>query len=124
MLGSARASGFQRPLIIVVAAVALIALFVVLRPTSGGPQDRSFDLAVSADGMTPRELKVIEGDRITLRISARHEVRFHLHGYDLKAEVRPGSPATLEFRADRTGRFEIEDETTEKELGALIVEPR
>lgn len=120
----ARASMLRRPLIVVVAALALIALFVALRPAIGGPQERSFDLAIARDGMAPREIRVLEGDGVTLRISADRDVRFHLHGYDLKVDVRPGGPATLAFRADRTGRFEIEDETTEAELGVLIVEPR
>lgn len=114
----------QRPLMVVVAALALLALFVFLRPSLGGPQERSFDLVVARDGMAPREIRVLEGDGVTFQISGDRDVRFHLHGYDLKVDVRPGAPASLAFRADRTGRFEIEDETTEAQLGVIIVEPR
>lgn len=110
--------------LIVLAALTLAALFAVLRPTASGPQDRSFEITVPADAMTPRDVTVSEGDRVTLRISADREIGFHLHGYDLKAAVRPGVPAVLEFRADLTGRFEIEDEETERPLGTLVVEPR
>lgn len=113
-----------RLLIVVVAVIALAALFLVLRPTVGGPQDRSFDVTVSSAGMSPDTLQIREGDSVTIRIVADAEVRFHLHGYDLKTDVRPGAPATLAFRADKSGKFEIEDEGTERGLGTLVVEPR
>lgn len=113
-----------RLIIVAAALAALVVLFVALRPTFGGPQDRTFDVSITETGMTPREIEVVEGDRVTLRLSADRQTAFHLHGYDLKADIRPDAPATLEFRADQTGRFEIEDETTEEELGVLIVEPR
>jgi heme/copper-type cytochrome/quinol oxidase subunit 2 len=114
----------SRPLIVVVAVVALAALFLVLRPAVGGPRDRSFDITVSSAGMSPGTLQVREGDSVTIRIAADADVRFHLHGYDLKTDVRPGAPAALAFRADKTGKFEIEDEGTERPLGTLVVEPR
>lgn len=113
-----------RLLVVATGVVALAVLFVILRPGSSGPQDRSFDVRVSAGAMTPAEILVGAGDNVTLRISSDRGIRFHLHGYDLVADVRPGTGATLQFRADLTGRFEIEDEQGEEELGALIVEPR
>ena len=74
--------------------------------------------------MTPDELDVDEGARVNLRITSDVPLEFHLHGYDLEEEVEPGEPAALSFEADITGRFEIEEEQTQTELGTLIVEPR
>ena len=51
-------------------------------------------------------------------------MELHLHGYDVEQEVGPGQKANLRFRADLTGRFEIEDHESEKELGVLQVRPR
>jgi hypothetical protein len=32
----------------------------------------------------------------------------HVHGYDLRAELRPGEPVTVRFTADLTGVFQVE----------------
>jgi hypothetical protein len=42
----------------------------------------------------------------------------------VEREARPGKAAELEFDADLTGRFEIEDHESERELGVLQVRPR
>lgn len=112
------------PAAVLVGAVLLVALFVALRPAIGGPEERSFDVRVSRDGMEPREIVVNEGDTVNLRLSADHELSFHLHGYDLEADFGPGKSTSLRFVADRTGRFTVEDERTSEEIGALVVQPR
>jgi len=50
-------------------------------------------------------------------------MEIHLHGYDVEQEVEPGQKASLRFRADLTGRFELEDHESERELGVLQVRP-
>ena len=47
----------------------------------------------------------------------------HVHGYDLMADVAPGSPATIQFTADAPGRFEIELEDTGVQIAELEVRP-
>ena len=47
----------------------------------------------------------------------------HLHGYDLMADVAPGSPATIRFTADASGLFEIELEDRGLQIGELEVRP-
>jgi hypothetical protein len=42
----------------------------------------------------------------------------HLHGYDLFANVAPGQPARITFRADTAGVFEAELE----DLGIAVIE--
>ena len=107
-----------------IGVIALLALFVALRPAPpGGPEARGFEWAITRDGAV-REFTVREGDTLTLRMSADRKVSLHIHGYDLKRELVPGETAVLSFAATLSGRFEIEDELTEKELGVLVVEPR
>jgi hypothetical protein len=45
----------------------------------------------------------------------------HVHGYDLVADVAPGSPAELTFLADIPGVFEVELESSHVELLRLEV---
>jgi hypothetical protein len=47
----------------------------------------------------------------------------HVHGYDLMADVAPGSPAVVNFTADLPGRFEIELENRGREIAQLNVQP-
>ncbi len=118
-------------------ALALGGLFLVLRPDppssgrsdadgAGGGESRTETFAVSIEGgdMSPGEISVSEGDRVTLRLTSEEPVELHLHGYDLEKEVEPGERATLSFEADLTGRFEFEDHDKERALGVLLVRPR
>ena len=109
-----------------VIVLVLGGLFFVLRPDtpSGGPQDRKFDLSIEDGEMSPAEISVHEGDNVTLRVSFDEPMELHLHGYDVEQEVGPGKKGRLHFEADLTGRFEIEDHESEKELGVLQVRPR
>jgi len=74
--------------------------------------------------MTPNEITVNEGDHVDLRMTSDEPLEFHLHGYDLERELEAGEPTELPFDATITGRFEIENEQTHEELGALLVQPR
>ena len=74
--------------------------------------------------MTPDEIIVGGGERVKLRITSDSPLEFHLHGYDLSKEIEPGEPAELTFDATITGRFEMENEQTQEQLGTLLVQPR
>ena len=112
-------------IVILVAILVLGGLFFLLRPDTpeGSPQDRSFDVSIEGGEMSPEEISVDKGDTVTLRVSSDKPVELHMHGYDVEQEVEPGEKAEIRFEADLTGRFEIEDHETEKELGVLQVRP-
>jgi Cupredoxin-like domain len=114
--------------LILIAVIVLIlgGLFFLLRPDtpSGAPRERTFNVSVEGGEMSPAEISVNEGDRVTLRVSSDKPMEFHMHGYDVEREVEPGKTAKLHFEADLTGRFEIEDHESETELGVLQVRPR
>jgi hypothetical protein len=134
----------RRALVLIpVLLLLLIALFFVLRPDSPAPEDAAdtseqsstpesaadgqqetmVDLAIREGVMTPAEITVEEDDEVVLRITSDEPLEFHLHGYDLEEEIEPDEPAELAFDATITGRFEIENEETQEELGVLLVQP-
>ncbi len=70
-----------------------------------------------------RRVTVEEGDNVVLAVVATVSDQVHLHGYDLMADVAPGSPATLVFTATVAGRFEVELEERGIKLADLEVRP-
>ena len=112
--------------IVLVVVLVLGGLFFVLRPDTPkrAPRDRTFEVSIEDGEMSPAEISVDEDDHVTLRVSSDKLMELHLHGYDVEREVEPGETAKLRFEADITGRFEIEDHESEKELGTLQVRPR
>ncbi len=117
--------------ILIVAVLVVLgvgALFLALRPETTGssdePHERDFYVSIADGEMDPRVISAVEGDSVTLSVSAEEPVEVHLHGYDIEEEVEPGEPARISFDADLTGRFEIEDHETEAVIGTLVVRPR
>jgi FtsP/CotA-like multicopper oxidase with cupredoxin domain len=68
-------------------------------------------------------VQVSQGDRVVITVEADVADEVHLHGYDLKADVAPGSPATIELTADVAGIFECELEDAGRVLFELEVTP-
>ena len=64
------------------------------------------------------EAEIEQGAQVVLTVRADVTDEVHLHGYDLTAEVAPGQPGRITFRADDVGVFEAELE----ELGIPIAE--
>jgi hypothetical protein len=78
--------------------------------------------AVVAGGAIERG-KVKQGREVVITATADVSDEVHLHGYDLSADVAPGSPARIEFTADRPGQFELELEDRGQLIGVLEVAP-
>lgn len=64
-----------------------------------------------------------EGERVVVTVGSDVSHHVHVHGYDLFADVRPGAPARISFRANLTGRFEIELEDRHEQIAQLTVVP-
>jgi heme/copper-type cytochrome/quinol oxidase subunit 2 len=113
-------------IVVLVVVLVLGGLFLLLRPDTqeGGPQDRTFDVSIKDGEMSPEEISVNQDDTVTLRVRTDEPTELHVHGYDVEQEVEPGREAEIGFEADLTGRFEMEDHESEKELGVLQVRPR
>ena len=126
-------AGIRNLVVVLVALFLLVVLFFLLRPESPTPessdggqtQEDMIDLAIrGGNAMTPDQLSVNEGDHVMLNITSDEPLEFHLHGYDLATDLEAGEPAVFSFDATNTGRFEIENEQTQEELGELLVQPR
>jgi len=87
---------------------------------------RAFDLTVRNGRPVPGPvvLKVTEGDEVTLRITSNRSDELHLHGYDLRAALKPGETVELHLTARLAGRFGIELHHANIEVGSLEVYPR
>jgi Tat protein translocase TatB subunit len=85
--------------------------------------EKTFDLEIQEGTMTPGEITVDEGDQVNLRMTSDRPIEFHLHGYNFSTEVEPGDPGELSFDATITGRFEIQDHSSDPHevLGELLV---
>ncbi len=73
------------------------------------------------DGVT--RIDATEGQRVVLTVRSQVADHVHVHGYDLFADVAPGQPARISFRADLPGRFEIELEDRHQQIAELRVRP-
>jgi len=96
--------------------------------TAGSPSVRAdvFDLTIKGGKLKsgPEVFQVHQGERVTLNIRSDSRDELHLHGYDLHAQLEPGETTSLQFTADRTGRFGMELHKAHSELGALEVYPQ
>ncbi len=61
------------------------------------------------------------GQRVRLQVDSDVADEVHVHGYDLKQDVAPSAPATVEFVADQPGLFEVELEEARLQLVQLEV---
>jgi hypothetical protein len=66
----------------------------------------------------PDRPTIRQGERVVLIVKADVSDEVHLHGYDVSADVAPGQPARIRFRADVAGVFEVELE----HAGLLLLE--
>lgn len=81
-------------------------------------------ITIGADGPSGVQRIVAEqGQRVILSVESQVSDHVHVHGYDLIADVAPGRPATIRFRADIPGRFEIELEDRHVQIAQLRVDP-
>jgi hypothetical protein len=126
---------------------ALVLLFVLVRP--GGDDNSTTTAATQGTNTTPPVAKptttapsaispvwridareksiarrsVDQGAQVSIFVVANTSDEVHVHGYDLKKNLAPGKPASITFRADVPGRFEIELESAGKQIAELTVRP-
>ncbi|MBA3348130.1 MAG: hypothetical protein H0T13_06180 [Actinobacteria bacterium] len=92
------------------------------------PPEPAFDTvrAVIAGGRPQGGVKrqtIEQGRDVVLVVRSDIADHVHLHGYDLMADVGPGTPARLRFTADVPGRFEVELEEAGIHIADLEVRP-
>jgi heme/copper-type cytochrome/quinol oxidase subunit 2 len=92
--------------------------------TEAASTARTVQIRVTGDQVetAERRVKVPLGSEVRLEVTADRADEVHLHGYDRKVDIEPGTPAVLEFQADTPGVFEVELEEAALKLVELQVE--
>jgi hypothetical protein len=81
-------------------------------------------IVIGADGPSGvQRITARRDQRVILTVQSEIADHVHVHGYDLFADVGPGRPARMRFRADLPGRFEIELEDRHVPIAQLRVDP-
>jgi hypothetical protein len=91
---------------------------------SGGGRPVTFNVTVTgAKTMNPSDLATHQNDTVTINITSDTDGEVHLHGYDISFDTKKGQVVSKTFKADKTGNFDIEWESTSMGLGRLVVSP-
>lgn len=134
-----------------VAVVILVVAFVALRPAAKDPEttaDTPTTTPTAADTSTPepgetetptpkptvdpgplltgsrvQKIRVDKGDTVRFRVRAPRDEEVHIHGYNIKKDVKGGQTARVSFKATIDGIFEIEFEDSATQIAELRVDP-
>lgn len=109
---------------IVVGAFVIGGSYLVTRGTGGG--GIAYEVNVSVTGgksMFPEHLRAKQNDTLTVNIKSDTDGEVHLHGYDIHFDTKAGQTVSHTFKADKTGTFEVEWESTSTHLGDFTVNP-
>jgi siroheme synthase len=96
-------------------------------PLSPGaaPPGRVIDLRIAArkaEGGV-RTVRVARGEPLVIRIRSDEKLAVHVHGYDVRADVKPGASASLALVARHTGRFPVTAHLDDAKPGRHGAEP-
>jgi uncharacterized protein YxeA len=107
---------------------AVVAVFVVVggvliyaNQSHGGANVTINVTVTGAKSMTPSQWTAQQNDMLTVNITSDTDGEVHLHGYDIHFECKAGQVVSHTFKADKTGSFDIEWESTSTPLGMLVV---
>ena len=90
-----------------VIAMSLFAMVAAAACGGGDPEELDIPVNIEAGEMSPETIKVQQGDMVTLQINADEGGEFHLHTYDIEAEIEANIQTDFYFVAEATGRFKI-----------------
>jgi hypothetical protein len=91
--------------------------------TATPPRKRAVDPGPLLTGEKVVKIEVDKGDTVRFRILSPKDDEVHVHGYDLKKDVKANQPASMSFKATIDGIFEIEFEEQGKQIASLRVNP-
>jgi hypothetical protein len=74
-------------------------------------------------GKTVRKLRYDKGDTVRFQVKAPEDEEVHIHGYDIKKDVKADQVAKISFKATIDGIFEIEFEGSATQIAELRVDP-
>ncbi|GII79976.1 hypothetical protein Sru01_49580 [Sphaerisporangium rufum] len=90
---------------------------------AGAQQAKEIAVTIKDRKVTPPpgRIEVAKGQTVRITVTSDVADQAHVHGYDKAADLRPGTPATVEFVAGQTGLFEVETHEQELQLFQLVV---
>jgi hypothetical protein len=74
-------------------------------------------------GGTVRKIRVDKGESVRFRVRSPEAEEVHIHGYDIKRDLKAGRTASVSFKATIDGIFEIEFEHAGMQIAELRVDP-
>lgn len=79
-------------------------------PSPEAPAGQQIEVQVAGGQVTgdTGRVPVPAGEHVVLTVTSDAPDELHVHGYDLTADLQPGTPATVEFDATIPGVFEVE----------------
>jgi hypothetical protein len=69
------------------------------------------------------KLRFDKGETVRFRVRSSEAEEVHIHGYDIKKDLKPGQTARVSFKATIDGIFEIEFEHSATQIAELRVDP-
>ncbi len=92
--------------ILVVAGAVMVATQSLAKAQAEGGQERVIEITARQFRFDPGVIEVNKGDRVILKIRSVDVTHgFYLDGYGINEELWPFQEKTIEFTADRPGRF-------------------
>jgi FtsP/CotA-like multicopper oxidase with cupredoxin domain len=90
---------------------------------SAAAADKEVVITIAKKKITPptSRVEVAKGDLVRVTVTSDVPDEVHIHGYDKTLRLSPGTPASLDLRADKTGLFEVETHETQLVLFQLVV---
>lgn len=96
----------QRFSLLLFVMTGLVVAFAPLPVPAIAPQERTFEIDARQYAYSPSELKVNQGDTVTIQLVSTDVVHgLYMDGYDLSVEADPGQSAALTFVANKPGSF-------------------
>ena len=94
--------------------------------TTAPAEPQAVRISVSVPGdkaPTVKHFTIKQGSQVVFVVKSELADEVHLHGYDLSADVAPGAPATIRFKATAPGLFEAELESRSLPIAEIEVRP-
>lgn len=108
--------------LIVFLFAALLVAFAPLPIPRNEPRHRSFLIDSRSFAFSPAEIKVNQGDLVTINLTSSDVVHgLYLDGYDLQISTDPGQTSELTFTADQSGSFRFRCSVTCGDLHPFMI---
>lgn len=74
------------------------------------PAPLELTVKITGSGVEPsgEQFDLAKGQQVKITATSDHADELHVHGYDIATDIDADKPATIEFTADKVGRFELE----------------